>query len=308
MDDGRDIFASLIGAAKTPAPAVKPERVTTATIAKVREAQAVEAAERAFDEKLEAVKAEKAALEGEKTALKEEIATLNLAIASIAADKETLKEQLDGVRGELRAAKAAADDLEELVRKLRKDGERLAEENRTLSLEVATLKSEPRMDPAVVAENEERAKEIERLKSLLGEAHRTSLSSTVLLEKPYAVAEKFPGEVREHVISTLAEAQRAADGGGRERRSKILEAVLMSNPSDGELDRRREAVKRILLGASNGFIGEREISELVKLGFRSIGAGKHHKLLWADIPFTVSKTPGDKRALMNSAQTLNRAF
>ena len=308
MGDGADIFASMIGSAKPSAPVSKPIRVTAATIAKVREAQAVEAAERAFDEKLEAVQAEKAALEAKISSLQEEIATLNIAIASIASDKAGLQDQLDQMRGELNAAKAAGDDFEEVVRKLRLEGEKLAAANAELNLEISTLRAEPKVDPAVIAESEERQKEIERLKALLAEAHRTSLSSSVLLEKPYALAEKFPGEIREHVLDTILEAQRAADSDGRERRAKILEAVLMSNPSDGELERRREAVKGILLGAQGGSVGEREIKELERLGFRLIGTGNRQKLLWADIPFTMSNDPDDSRAIQNCEQTLNRAF
>lgn len=308
MDDGRDIFASLMGTAKPATPVVKPGRVTTATIAKVREAQAVEAAERAFDEKLEAVKAEKEALEAKVSSLQEEIATLNIAIASIAADKASLQDQLDQASGELKAARAAGEDFEEAAKSLRSENGKLSAANSELNLELAALKAEPKVDPSVAAESEERLREIERLKALLNEAQRTSLSSSVLLEKPYAFAEKFPGEIREHVLDTILEAQKAADGDGRERRAKLLEAILMANPSDGELERRREAVKSILLGVSGGFIGERDIKELERLGFRSVGTGPHRKLVWGNVPFTVETPPDGSRSILNSEQTLKRAF
>ena len=151
-------------------------------------------------------------------------------------------------------------------------------------------------------------REIERLQTLLAEAQRTSLSSTVLLEKPDGISEKFTGEVREHLLETLADAQDAADAGGRDRRARILEAILCANSRTGELARRRDAVKQIMKDAGS-FIDDSTITVLEKLGFRYISGSNHHKLDYAGIRFPVAKTPSDHRSCLNSASEIcNRVF
>ena len=151
-------------------------------------------------------------------------------------------------------------------------------------------------------------REIERLQTLLAEAQRTSLSSTVLLEKPDGISEKFTGEVREHLLETLADAQDAADAGGRDRRARILEAILCANSRTGELARRRDAVKQIMKDAGS-FIDDSTITDLEKLGFRYISGSNHHKLDYAGIRFPVAKTPSDHRSCLNSAAEIcNRVF
>ncbi len=151
-------------------------------------------------------------------------------------------------------------------------------------------------------------REIERLQTLLAEAQRTSLSSTVLLEKPDGISEKFTGEVREHLLETLADAQDAADAGGRDRRARILEAILCANSRTGELARRRDAVKQIMKDAGS-FIDDSTITALEKLGFRYISGSNHHKLDYAGIRFPVAKTPSDHRSCLNSASEIcNRVF
>ena len=151
-------------------------------------------------------------------------------------------------------------------------------------------------------------REIARLQALLVEAQRTSLSSTVLLDKPDGVSEKFTGEVREHLLEALADAQRAADAGGRDRRARILEAILCANACSGELARRRAEVKQVMKDAGS-FIDDATIAALEKLGFRYISGSNHHKLDYAGIRFPVAKTPSDHRSCLNSAAEIcNRVF
>ena len=118
----------------------------------------------------------------------------------------------------------------------------------------------------------------------------------------------FTGEIREHVLDTLASAAEAAEAGGRDRRARILEAVLCANPASGELDRRRDAVRQIIKDAGS-FLDEQAIADLEKLGFRYISGKNHHKLEWAGIRFPIAKTPSDHRSCLNSAaEIINRVF
>ena len=168
---------------------------------------------------------------------------------------------------ELKQAGARAD---EEVAKLK---EELGQTKTALEAE----RSAPKVDPALQEEMAAKDREIARLQALLVEAQRTSLSSPVLLDQPDGISEKFTGEVREHLLEALADAQRAADAGGRDRRARILEAILCANACSGELARRRAEVKQVRKDAGS-FIDDATIAALEKLGFGYISGSNHHKL------------------------------
>ncbi len=289
-----DYFSSLLGASeprKKPKPAtgvpeLRTTVVTPATIARVREEQAESA--RA---------AERAAFEAREAALLEEIEIQKSVSESLATDLATANEELADAKQELADAEAESEALN--ARRLQ-----LEDENHRLAADLAAARATPRDDAQLAAKDAE----IARLKAELAEAQRTALSSSVLLEKPAAFSEKFPGELREHVVETLADAVSAAEAGGRDRRARILEAVLVANPPTGELDHRREAVKRIVRDAGSR-LDNAALAELEKLGFRYVSGNKHHKLEWAGIRFPLAKTPSDYRSCLNSAAEIsNRVF
>ena len=273
-----DYFSSLLGAGTAPRQKKPPRAtvVTPATIARVRAEQAEDAfaAERdALNAELEEKQAVIDALALDATETKDELAQAQEAIAR-------QQEELGRVRDELAQTKAAL------------DAERAA----------------PKVDEAMREASAAKDREIARLKELLVEAQRTSLSSTVLLDKPDGVSEKFTGEIREHLLEALADAQRAADAGGRDRRARILEAILCENAVTGELARRRDEVKQIMKDAGT-FIDDAAIAALEKLGFRYVSGSNHHKLDFAGIRFPVAKTPSDHRSCLNSAAEIcNRVF
>ena len=272
-----DYFSSLLGTGTVPRK--KPPRttvVTPATISRVR----AEQAEDAFAAERETLEAE----------LEEKQAVID----ALAVDVAEAKDELAKAQEELKQAQAKiAQSQDELARtKAALDAERAA----------------PKVDEAMLEETAAKDREIARLQELLTEAQRTALSSTVLLDKPESFSEKFPGEVREHLLEALADAQRAADAGGRDRRARILEAILCENASTSELARRRAEVKQILKDAGT-FIDDATIAALEKLGFRYVSGANHHKLDFAGIRFPVAKTPSDHRSCLNSAAEIcNRVF
>ena len=146
--------------------------------------------------------------------------------------------------------------------------------------------------------------ELAAAQAQLKDALRTSLSTSVLLDKPVGLAEKFAGEIHEHVLETVKDAYRSAEAAGRDRRARILEAILAANPMSGELERRRAEVKQIVKEAGAS-LDDAAIADLEKLGFRYISGNKHHKLEWAGIRFPLSKTPSDYRSCLNSATEIN---
>ena len=92
-----------------------------------------------------------------------------------------------------------------------------------------------------------------------------------ILAAPGAVAEVFPGEVREQVVATLLEGLGTAERSGRERRAEILRYVLAANQSAGDLERRRVELRQILKDA--GYFNDPK--PLERLGLRLISGRTH---------------------------------
>ena len=126
-----------------------------------------------------------------------------------------------------------------------------------------------------------------------------------ILAAPGAVAEVFPGEVREQVVATLLDGLGTAERSGRERRAEILRCVLAANQSAGELERRRVELRQILKDA--GYYNDPK--PLERLGLRLISGRTHWKLQYANVRVTMSKTPSDYRANLNNGNEIaNRCF
>ena len=285
-----DYFSSLLGPGSSSRQKEESRRttiVTPGTVARVR----AEQAEDAFAAERDALNAE----------LEERQAVIDALALDAAEAKESLartQEELKQAQEELAQTGARADD------ELTKLKAELDQTKTALEAERSAPKVDPALQEAVAAKD----REIARLQALLVEAQRTALSSTVLLDKPEGFSEKFTGEVREHLLEALADAQRAADAGGRDRRARILEAILCANACSGELARRRDEVKQIMKDAG-AYIDDSTIAALEKLGFRYVSGSNHHKLDFAGIRFPVAKTPSDHRSCLNSAAEIcNRVF
>lgn len=120
-----------------------------------------------------------------------------------------------------------------------------------------------------------------------------------LLERPAEFGEAFDGEVREMVLETLADACTAAEGAHRLRRAAVLAAVLAANPRSGELERRRETLRRTFKDAAR-FTDPKPMAALRRLGFGVLGGKTHWKFDYAGVRVTLAKTPSDHRAYLNA--------
>lgn len=279
-----NVFADMLGGAKPAREAPRAARVTAGTIAKVRQDQAVEAAKRSVEAELSGqiadLTAERDALAARIAELTEAAAANEIVIAQFAVEKANLARELAAEQDRRRELAAGTDALNERLRSLEKDNSTLAGRVQTLENELADERSAPCADLAAMEELRRRADEAASLEAMLAEARRTSLSSSVLLSKPSGISERFPGEIREHVLAALKDAHAAAEASGKERRAALVEAVLMENQSTGELERRRKAAEGIFSGAG---LGAGDIAELEKLGFRRIPQAKGCKLRWGNI-------------------------
>ena len=232
--------------------------------------------------------------------------------AHVASRADPAKDRVAELEAALEAKNAALDALAE---------EKATMDGRIADLE-RQLEAEREAHEAAVRERERLQGECGRLQ---GELRKTAENASVtapartapvaqaeptkptrgLLAANGAIVEAFPGEVREQVLAALADALAAAQQSGRERRAGVLAGVLEANPATGELERRRAELKQILKDA--GYFNDPK--PLEKLGFKLISGRTHWKLQYANVRITMSKTPSDYRASLNTASdTANRCF
>lgn len=219
-------------------------------------------------------------------------------VAELEAALEAKDAALDALAEEKAAADGRIDDLERRLAEEREAHAAAVRERDRLQGECGRLQGELRKtaDNGPVAAPAQAAPvaQVEPTKPTRG-----------LLAANGAIAEAFPGEVREQVLAALVEALAAAQQSGRERRAGVLAGVLAANPATGELERRRAELKQILKDA--GYFNDPK--PLEKLGFKLISGRTHWKLQYANVRITMSKTPSDYRASLNTASdTANRCF
>ena len=175
------------------------------------------------------------------------------------------------------------------------------------------------MREAAEAERERLRGEVMRLRNELEDALTTPGAQPAEAEpvrevrvagllKPSAMAEVFPGEVREHILAVLSEGLAAAESSERERRAAVLGDVLADNKPSGELERRRKELRQIIKDTGS-FVDARTIAAMERLGFTYVSGNKHWKIDYANVRIPMSKTPSDHRAALNTATDIaNRCF
>ena len=161
-----DYFSSLLGTPSAQRQKGAPRRttvVTPGTVARVRAEQAEDA------------------FAAERDALNAEIEERQAVIDALALDAAEAKESLDRAQEEL---KQAQDELKQTEARADEELVKLKEELDQTKAALEAERSAPKVDPALQEEAAAKDREIARLQALLVEAQRTSLSSTVLLDKP----------------------------------------------------------------------------------------------------------------------------
>ncbi len=222
--------------------------------------------------------------------------TLEAECAELRVQLEKKSAALAAVTQENRAAASRVELLEESLQNEREAHMKAEREWTRLEGECGRLQREFRkcaMKGAVTASSEDAA--VAR-----AEAEKPTRA---LLEASGATDEVFPGEVREIVLDALSEARDSARQSGRERRAAVLDDVLSSNLSTGELERRRAALKQVLKDAGS-FNDAHTLSELKELGFKCISGRKHWKLEYGNVRMPIAKTPSDYRASQNTAAVI----
>ena len=218
--------------------------------------------------------------------------------AELKAARETKDAALDAIAEEKAEADARIAELEQQLAAEREAHEAAARERDRLQGECGRLQGELRK----CGENTSVAAPVKAAPVVQSEPPKPTQG---ILAAPGAVAEVFPGEVREQVVATLLDGLGTAERSGRERRAEILRYVLAANQSAGELERRRAELRQILKNA--GYYNDPK--PLERLGLRLISGRTHWKLQYANVRVTMSKTPSDYRAnLNNGSEIANRCF
>jgi len=211
----------------------------------------------------------------------------NSELAAVAREKDEALARADCLERNLKDCRAALVSAESEAARLRNELARLQEET---------------------SERREVEKEVVAVEGDIAGGEVDERSAHGMLAADIGVSEVFPGEIREHVLATLAEGRDAALRSGRERRVIVLNGVLAANHPNGGLEMRRARLKQAMKDAG-AFIGANTLSELEQLGFRCISGKKHWKLEFGGVRIPIAKTPSDRRAGLNtSANIANLCF
>jgi len=152
----------------------------------------------------------------------------------------------------LAADKAAQD---EHIAELKTEKKELEASSDKLKCDIAELKAQ------VTALKEELARMGDTLaKNVEG----TASNSIALLDRSSELSDRFDGETRDHVLEVIREAREAAEKDGRLRRAQVLEGILVANESSGELEKRRQDLKKLFTENQN-LVNGQVINELDKL-------------------------------------------
>ena len=160
-----------------------------------------------------------------------------------------LKEELDVQKAVVESLAADKAEQDERIVALQK-------ENNFLKSQVSSLKSSLEEAKSALAKVGD---------VLAANAEGEASSKVALIDREPELADRFPGETRDHVIEVIREARDAAEKEGRLRRAQVLESVLVANAPLGNLAKKREALRHFFAENGNILSGP-VIAELEKSG------------------------------------------
>ena len=158
-------------------------------------------------------------------------------------EEEAAPEELDVQKAVVESLAADKAVQDELIARLSREKEELAKSRDEAERRLCEMQKQV----------EELKKTLEEYGDVLAKNTEEKTSTQItLLERHAELDERFPGEVRDHVLEVLREARDSAEKGGRDRRAQILESVLVANEPVGELSKRRAKIEKLF--SENGNI------------------------------------------------------
>lgn len=115
----------------------------------------------------------------------------------------------------------------------------------------------------------------------------------------------YPNQILETILDVLFEAER--NFSSTTRKGQILKSVLHMNPRPGSKAKIESELKKIF--SNCGDMNTQIESQLNRIGFQVVHAGKHYKIFFEDHPELVSTlpaTPSDRRSWQNSLSDLRK--
>lgn len=183
--------------------------------------------------------------------------------------EESAPEELDvqkAVVEELAAEKAEMEsdfgELKRRVQELEAQVQELAAEKQSLLAESSQLRG------GIAERNRQLAEKDKALAELFAKSEdepARNPNALALLDREVELPDRFPGESRDHVLEVIREARESAEKDGRLRRAQILESVLVANEPSGNLEKKREELRRLFAENMNVVNGTM-IEKLKELG------------------------------------------
>lgn len=188
-------------------------------------------------------------------------------VESLAADKAVMDEKLASAEAQL-----AAIEKELAAEKEAKERQIAALEGEIANLKAALAEAKKGIEPlekeleALKAKNAEQAAELAKTGDILAaNADGVESNKIALLDRETEIADRFPGETRDHVLEVIKEARDRAEAEGRVRRAQLLESVLVANEPNGGLSKKRVALEKFFNDNGNILTGQ-VIDELERCG------------------------------------------
>ena len=164
---------------------------------------------------------------------------------------------------ELEVQKAVVESLAEDSAKQQEIINELRKQVNEQQSEIASLKLTIDAKERIIAEQNVA---LGKVGEVLAKNSESPVSTKItLLEREGELPDRFEGESRDHVIEALKEARERAEGDGRLRHAQILESVLLANEPNGNLEKKREELKKLFADNANLVSGP-VIERLKELG------------------------------------------
>ena len=164
---------------------------------------------------------------------------------------------------ELEVQKAVVESLAEDSAKQQEIINELRKQVNEQQSEIASLKLTIDAKERIIAEQNVA---LGKVGEVLAKNSESPVSTKItLLEREGELPDRFEGESRDHVIEALKEARERAESDGRLRHAQILESVLLANEPNGNLEKKREELKKLFADNANLVSGP-VIERLKELG------------------------------------------
>ena len=173
------------------------------------------------------------------------------------------EEEIPQPEVELEVQKAVVESLAEDSAKQQEIINELRKQVNEQQSEIASLKLTIHAKERIIAEQNVA---LGKVGEVLAKNSESPVSTKItLLEREGELPDRFEGESRDHVLEALKEARERAEADGLLRHAQILESVLLANEPNGNLEKKREELKKLFADNANLVSGP-VIERLKELG------------------------------------------